>query len=278
MSQRKGETLEKLNQSLVFRGFSPKTIKTYLYNSEKFLNYLDKTSQKCDENSVKEYFEKLHNKNYDLSTIRLIKASLDFLIKNILEKDFAINNIPYPKKKKTLPKVLSKEEIKIIFDETKNQKHKLILKLLYSSGIRLNELINLQRESLDPNRKTIMVSQGKGKKDRITLLSDSLSKELFDYICKTEFKSKLLFESNRDKKYSQKTIQKVLEKSSRKLNKKVTPHMLRHSFATHLLEQGTDIRHIQKLLGHSNLETTQIYTKVANTDLLKIKSPLDYLQ
>ena len=277
MSQRKEEALQKLKQSLTFRGFSPKTVKSYMYNSEKFLDYLDKSSQKCDESSVRKYFELLYKKDYDLSTIRLIKASLDFLIKNIFEKSFAIDKIPYPKKKKTLPKVLSKEEIKTIFNETKNPKHKLILKMIYSSGIRLNELINLKREDIDPNRKTILISQGKGKKDRITILSENLSKELFDYICKTNFKTKYLFESSRNKKYSQKTIQKILEKSSKELNKKVTPHMLRHSFATHLLEQGTDIRYIQKLLGHSNLETTQIYTKVANTELLKIKSPLDNL-
>jgi site-specific recombinase XerD len=212
-----------------------------------------------------------------VSTIRLIKASLDFLIKNVFEKNIAIEKIPYPKKKKTLPKVLSKEEIKIIFNETKNQKHRLIIQLIYSSGIRLNELINLKREHIDPSRKIIFISQGKGKKDRLTILSDKLSKELFDYICKTDFKTKYLFESSRGKKYSQKAIQKILENSSKKLNKKVTPHMLRHSFATHLLESGTDIRYIQRLLGHKNLKTTQIYTHVANSDLSKIKSPLDNL-
>lgn len=277
MSQRKDEALQKLKQALIFRGFSHKTVKSYMYISEKFLDYLDESSQSCDEESVKRYFQRMHDKKYDLSTIRLIKASLDFLIKSVFGKNFAIENIPYPKKKKTLPKVLSKEEIKIIFDETKNPKHKLILQLLYSSGIRLNELINLKKEDIDPHRKIIVVVQGKGKKDRITLLSERLSKDLFDYVCKTEFKTKYLFESSRGKKYAQKTIQKILEKSSKKLNKKVTPHMLRHSFATHLLESGTDIRYIQKLLGHSNLETTSIYTKVANTDLLKIKSPLDNL-
>lgn len=277
MSARKEKALFELKQKLVFRGFSSKTIKSYLYISGKFLDYLDKSSQSCDEKAVKWYFQKMHSKNYDLSTIRLIKASLDFLIQNVFEKNFAIDKIPYPKKKKTLPKILSKVEIKSIFEETKNQKYRLILQMLYSSGIRLNELINLKREHIDPSRKTILVSQGKGKKDRITLLSEKLSKDLFDYVCKTEFKTKYLFESSRRKKYSQKTIQKILEKSSRKLNKKVTPHMLRHSFATHLLESGTDIRYIQKLLGHANLETTSIYTKVANTDLLKIKSPLDNL-
>lgn len=275
MSARKDKALNELRQALIFRGFSKKTVKSYIYNSEKFLNYLDKGSQKCDEKAVKQYFQKLYDKGYDVSTIRLIKASLDFLIKNILKKDFSIENIPYPKKKKSLPKVLSKEEIRIIFQNIKNSKHKLMIKLLYSSGIRVNELINLKREDIDPNRKIIFIKSGKGKKDRITILSNKISKELFDYVCKTEFKTKYLFESNRSKKYSQKSIQKILDKSSKSLNKNITPHMLRHSFATHLLESGTDIRYIQKLLGHSHLETTQIYTKVANTDLLNIKSPLD---
>lgn len=269
--------LTSLNQSLVFRGFTPKTVKSYLYHSEKFLDYLDKSSQGCGEETIKRYFQMLYDGNYDLNTIRLVKASLDYLIKNIFKKEIFIHEIPYPKKKKTLPKVLSKGEIKIMLKQTKNPKHKLILKLLYSSGIRLNELINLKREDIEPNRNTIFIRQGKGRKDRLTILSKIISNELFDYICRTNFKTKYLFESNRGTKYSAKTIQKILKNSSKKLNKTVTPHMLRHSFATHLLEQGTDIRHIQKLLGHSNLETTQIYTRVANTELEKIKSPLDNL-
>jgi len=138
-------------------------------------------------------------------------------------------------------------------------------------------LLNLKREDIHPDRKVIIVQQGKGKKDRITLLSEGLAKELFSYICRADFKTKLLFESNRGGKYSQKSIQKVLESASKQLGKKVTPHMLRHSFATHLLEQGTDIRYIQMLLGHSNLKTTQIYTHVANQELENIKSPLDNL-
>jgi integrase/recombinase XerD len=277
MSKRKELALEKLRQSLVFRGFSKETLKSYMYNSNKFLSYLDKTSQKCDEKSVKEYFQMLFEKHYDVSTIRQTKASIEYLCKQVLDKSFAISDIPYPKKKKILPKVLSKKEIREIINNTKNKKHKLMIELLYSSGIRLNELINLKRENIDPLRKIIFISQGKGKKDRITILSEKISKEIFEYICKENFNTKLLFETNQGKKYSQKSIQLILKKASKNIGKNVTPHMLRHSFATHLLEQGTDIRYIQKLLGHSNLETTQIYTKVANTDLLKIKSPLDLL-
>ncbi len=110
MSERKRKTLDMLKQKLVFKGFSPKTIKSYMYHSEKFLNYLDKSSQKCDETSVKKYFDILHNKNYDLSTIRLIKASLDFLIKNILEKNVAIENIPILRKRKPFQKCFQRKK------------------------------------------------------------------------------------------------------------------------------------------------------------------------
>lgn len=276
MSQRKEKALLQLKEKLILLGFSPKTIKSYLYNSEKFLDYLDKNSLICDNNSVKKYFLHLHSKNYDVNTIRQIKASIDFLIKNILNKQIIIQEIPSPKKKKTLPKILSKQEIKFLIKNTKNQKHQIIIKLLYSSGLRLNELLNIKREDLNFIDRTIRINQGKGKKDRITILSKKLAQELANYIAQTKFKTKYLLEGRKGK-YSPKLIQKILEKASKGLDKKVTPHMLRHSFATHLLENGTDIRYIQKLLGHSRLETTQIYTYVANSDIKNIKSPLDEL-
>jgi integrase/recombinase XerD len=276
MSDRKNKALQKLKELIILRGFSPKTAKSYIYHSDKFLTYLDTSSLSCDELTVKEYFLKLHEKNYDVSTIRLIRASLDFFIRNVLEKDFAIANIPLPKKKKTLPKVLSKEEIKLMIDSIKNLKHKLIIKLLYSSGLRLQELINLKKSDIDPSRNIIAVRQGKGKKDRITILSEKLEKDLMSYFCNNKFHTDYVFEG-RGGKYSKKSVQKVIGNASKSLDKKVTPHMLRHSFATHLLESGVDIRYIQKLLGHSNLETTQIYTHVATNNLTKIKSPLDNL-
>lgn len=276
MSERKDKALQSLKELTVLRGLSPKTAKSYIYNSDKFLSYLDISSLSCDELTVKEYFLKLYEKNYDVSTIRQIKASLDFLIGNVLKKDFAIVNIPLPKKKKMLPKVLSKEEVKKMIDFTKNSKHKLVIKLLYSSGLRLQELINLKRSDINPLRKIIIVRQGKGKKDRITLLSEKLEKDLMSYFCNNKFHTEYVFEG-RSGKYSKKSVQKIIENASKIIGKKVTPHMLRHSFATHLLESGTDIRYIQKLLGHSNLETTQIYTHIATNNLINIKSPLDSL-
>ncbi len=272
----KEEILQKLKESIILRRYSKQTLKSYFYNCDKFLNWIGQSSLNINEMAVREYFLFLLSKDYDSSTIRQIRASIDFMFKIVFGKELDKIYVPLPKKKKELPKVLSKFEIKYLIDKTKNEKHNLVIKLLYSSGLRLSELINLKREDIESQRGVVKVRQGKGKKDRITLLSEKLSKELFDFVCKTNFKTKYLFEGRKGK-YSKKSVQKILENASKGLNKRVTPHMLRHSFATHLLEAGTDIRYIQKLLDHSNLETTQIYTKVANTELLKIKSPLDEL-
>ena len=148
--------------------------------------------------------------------------------------------------------------------------------MLYSSGLRLSELLNLKRKDLDFDRNIIYVKLGKGNKDRITLMSESLKIDLLRYYSKYEFKTEYVLEG-RNGKYTKKSVQKVLENYGKNAGIKLTPHMLRHSFATHLFEAGTDIRYIQKLLGHSDLKTTEIYTKVSNKDLSKIKSPLDNL-
>jgi len=167
------------------------------------------------------------------------------------------------KKENQLPKVISKEKIKQMIDLTENLKHKLIIKLFYSSGLRLQEMINLKRKDIDFERKLLNVKKGKGKKDRVTLISEALKLDLLKYYSNNVFKTEYVFEG-RNGKYTKGT--------------RATPHMLRHSFATHLLEQGTDIRHIQKLLGHSDLKTTEIYTPVSNKDLSDIISPLDNLE
>jgi integrase/recombinase XerD len=148
--------------------------------------------------------------------------------------------------------------------------------LLYSAGSRLQELIDLKRKDIDFERGIINVRKGKGKKDRITLISESLKLDLLKYYSNNLFKTEYIFEG-RNGKYTKKSFQKVLEQGGKKAGINITPHMLRHSFATHLLEQRTDIRHIQKLLGHSDLKTTEIYIHISTKDLSKIKSPLDNL-
>ncbi len=257
--------------TLKLRGLSPKTLSAYVYHVNNFLKKTGKTRFNTTTEEVKDYLINLINEGYSSSTIRLIQAALAAYFPNM-----EISGLPRPKKTKSLPKVLSKEDIKKMIAATTNLKHRLVIQMLYSTGIRVNELVNLKKEDINVERNTVTVISGKGKKDRITVLSESIKNELLKYALQTN--KKYLFQG-RGEKYPVKTIQKILDTARRKAGmlRKVTPHMLRHSFATHLLEQGTDIRYIQKLLGHEQLTTTQIYTKVSNAELNKIKNPLDNL-
>ncbi len=268
----KEEILQRMDEELKLRGLSRKTQQAYLYNSQRFLNWISRKSFNLSKEAVREYFLTL-DKKYDVSTIRLIRASIQFLF-NTIKKPFELEKLPMPKKKKILPKVLSKQEVLRIIDNIKNPKHKLMIITMYSSGLRVSELLGLRREDINSSNNTILIRQGKGKKDRVTILSEKIKPALIDYFCKTDFSTPYLFEGRKGK-YSIRSVQMILEKASKGINKKVTPHMLRHSFATHLLESGTDIRYIQKLLGHSRLETTSIYTHVARRDFLAVRSPYD---
>ena len=270
------QILIRLSEKIKLRGFSRETEKNYMYNNSKFMLWFDKPMSLAKKSDFEKYILMLISKKLEENTIRLIIASLNFTLKNVLNKDMlSYESFPRPKKKKQIPKVLSKEEIETIINKTKNEKHKLIIEVIYSSGLRLSEVINLKRNDVDVISNTILVRQGKGKKDRITVLSKRVKEKLTNYLLKNKFETTYLFETNRKKKYSKASIEKILENSSKHIRKHVNPHMLRHSFATHLLESGVDIRYIQKLLGHSKLETTTIYTKVARNKLETIKSPYD---
>ena len=263
--------MENYLNELKLKGFSHKTIKCYVYHIEKFLKMITKSREFITDQDVKAYLINLINEGYTASTIRITEAALASFFKNL-----KISDIPRPKKAKTLPKVLSKQEIKDIIEATDNLKHKLIIELLYSSGMRVSEIINLKRSDLDTERCRLFVRAGKGNKDRLTIYASSLNQRLLKYLLAVN--SEYLF-PGRKGKYTVKSVQKVLDIARKKANiqKKITPHMLRHSFATHLLEQGVDTRIIQKLLGHENIRTTQIYTKVSDANFDKICNPLDGL-
>jgi site-specific recombinase XerD len=185
-------------------------------------------------------------------------------------------NIERPRKDKKLPLVLSKEHILQIIENTNNIKHRCIVSLLYSSGLRRSELINLKISDIDSSRMLIRVQDAKGSKDRYSLLSNTALKDLRAYY--KQWKPKVyLFESPKGEKYSPNSVGKIVTNAAIKagINKRVSPHTLRHSFATHLLENGTDLRYIQLLLGHSSTKTTEIYTHVAKSSFNSIKNPLD---
>lgn len=241
------------------RGFTKTTQKSYLFHVQKFLNSKKKK---------REYLLFLLNTNKSPQSVRLAVATISFYQKEVLKQK--PEYIPIPKKQSKIPEILTKKQIKSLINATTNEKHKIIVELLYSSGIRLQELINLKFEHIDFENKIIVVKQGKGQKDRLTIVSQRVLDRL-----DTKGIGSVL--KGRNGNYSNKSVQVVLAKLAKKAKiiQKVTPHILRHSFATHLLEQGTDLRYIQALLGHARLETTQIYTRVAKHNLRNIQSPLD---
>jgi len=270
------EYIEKLEYRMKLKGFSPKTIKSYKYNLQNFLNYIKIDPEKVSKEDIESYFANLIKKEYMSASIKLNYASIKFFFTWVLPKNIDFVKIDTPKKERRLPKVLSKKEIVPMIRNTKNLKHKLLLEVLYSSGLRVGEAVKLKLQDIDAERNIIRINLGKGSKDRQSILSKKLKEDLLKYLC-TKRDNEIYLFSKKEGHIVIKTAQKIVSNAAKrsKLNKKVTPHMLRHSFATHLLEQGTDIRYIQKLLGHSRLETTQVYTHVANNDLKNIKSPLD---
>ncbi|MEA3329560.1 MAG: tyrosine-type recombinase/integrase [Nanoarchaeota archaeon] len=185
--------------------------------------------------------------------------------------------LQHPKRNKKIPEILTIEEIKLLIKNTTNIKHKLIIKLLYGCGFRVSEIIGLKKENVNFKEGLVHIKFAKGRKDRFVKIPDSVKEELEKFL--ELHNEKFLFFSNRGGKLTTATIQAILKSASKKagIKKRVYPHLLRHSFATHLLEQGTDLRIIQKLLGHSDIKTTQIYTQISQASIKNIRSPLDNL-
>lgn len=268
-----------LVQEMRIRKFSHKTIKAYLhYNKEllKLANY--KSPKEINNQDIRDYLDFLISFNKSTSTVNLAINAIKFYYSSVLHRKFfnVETGIKRPRKEKKLPVVLSKEEIKKMIEMTDNLKHKLMIQILYSSGLRVSELVNLKINDIDFNRKTVIIKGGKGNKDRITIISKIVLDNTDKYL--REFNPlEYLFESYDLGRISTRAIQKVVSEASNRadIRKNVTAHSLRHSFATHLLEQGVNLRYIQALLGHARLETTQVYTKVAVNNFNEINDLLN---
>ncbi len=270
--------LKKLETEMKLRGFSKQTSKMYLFYNTKFLGYIKKPPEDVDDNDIKEYLaHKMSDHSLSNASIALIKASLKFFYTEILGKNLSL--IKTPKASKKLPVVLTRKEIRDLLDNTGNPKHRLLIELLYSTGLRLSECVNLKYSDLDLNDGIGWVRMGKGAKDRIFIISGMFKRDLLEYKEKSGADGKGYIFSMNGKKMSPRGIQHAIKKAAKRagIEKDVHVHTLRHSFATHLLEDGVDIRKIQTLLGHANLQTTQIYTQVSSEEIKKIKSPLDML-
>lgn len=262
-------------QEMNLRGFSQSTVESYLYYVEDFIRFAKKSPKEATSNDIKNYLGHLIKQNRSSSTINLAYSALYFYFGKVLRRKFFIN-MPRSKKEKKLPVVLTKEEVLKILGAVNNVKHKLVLATIYSSGLRVSEVVNLKVCDLDLDSRLLTVRQSKGKKDRTTVISDKVADVLKKYLA-SKSSSDLVFSSDRaGEGLTERTVQAIFHEALKKsgIKKEATCHSLRHSFATHLLESGTDIRYIQELLGHANVATTQIYTKVTNYGLKNIKSPL----
>ncbi len=269
--------MEKLITEMKIMGFSKRTIKSYIYHNRCFLEFIKKNENEINEEDVKKYIgHLLGDKEYSAASVSLIRAALKFYYDEVLKKN--IVNFKTPKSEKKLPVVLNKGEIKRLINSANNERDKLIIKMLYSSGLRLSECINLKINDIEFEDNMVWVRKGKGKKDRVSIVSKNLCLELKKYLRGRAFESEYVLPGPNGV-LSPRQVERIISSSAKRADilKKVTPHTLRHCFATHLLESGVDIRKIQELLGHSNLQTTQIYTRVSKEELKKVKSPLDGL-
>jgi site-specific recombinase XerD len=258
--------------------YSQSTIQTYTFFVADFINFHTKTPlEELTNRDVELFIETVFiERNYSVSSQRQFISALKIF--TVFYPQIKINNLSLerPKKSRTLPSVLSQEEVLRIIQYTQNIKHRAILTLLYSCGLRIGELINLKLADFHVERKQLIVKKGKGRKDRYVSLADSFLPLLSNYYL--SYKPTIYFvEGQNGGKYSAESIRSFLRKSCKKagIRKLVTPHTLRHSYATHLLENGVDLRYIQTLLGHSKPETTMIYTHVQRKDLMEIQNPLD---
>ncbi|MDR0720940.1 MAG: site-specific integrase [Treponema sp.] len=268
---------EKLEYELRSRKYSIRTIEAYTYYNKALCRWIQKTPEKITAEDIKNYLAyREKTRNLSSSSLNLALSAIKFFYRYILKQDTASDQ-RRPHQDKHLPKVLSKEDVSVILASEKNLSHRLLLMIAYSSGLRVSEVVQLKREDIDISRKMITVRSGKGRKDRCTILADSVVSTLkIHYLNDTS--STWIFPGMKQHTHlSIRSAQRIFENALKRTNVKTDAsiHTLRHAFATHLLESGTSIRYIQELLGHSSIKTTTRYTHVARNSSLKITSPLD---
>lgn len=265
---------------LKLKSYSPKTIDNYRTEFSTFLKFIDnQPAETVTPDELQAYF--LYCVTQDKLSETAINSRINavkYYYEKILKNERMFFDIPRPKKPLQLPKTLNKKEIKSLFEVTENLKHRTILKLCYGMGLRVSEIVNLKIADINSQNMVVRIERGKGKKDRFVGLPESILQELRTYylIYKPQY---FLFEGNQKNAMSVRSIQMIFKNAMQKakIQKKVGIHSLRHSYATHLLELGTDISHIQKLLGHNRIATTLAYTHVTNKTLHTVISPLDKL-
>ena len=275
------EKINQFNYWLKSKRYSGSTIGTYMDSIQTFLRYYStkNLSEITNEDLIIFNNEYILANHYSASYQNQIVNAVKLFFRNIENKQLHPELIHRPKTQKLLPNVLSKEEIKLILNAHSNIKHKAMLSLIYSCGLRCGEMLRLKPEHIDSKRNILIIKQSKGRKDRITPLSNKIILMLRDYYHLHKPKQWLFEGQKQGEPYDERSLQNVLKQAILKcqIKKPVSLHWLRHSYATHLLENGTDLRYIQEILGHSSSKTTEIYTHVSTKNIQKIISPFDYL-
>jgi site-specific recombinase XerD len=280
LNEEQKNKLEDYEKKLILKAYSPSTVDSYKRAFIKFLVYhhtldVDTLDLKTIENYM---VEMITQHRISKSKQNIIINALKFYYEKVKKGERKYYDFNRPKKDKTLPNVLSTKEVNKLINAPKNLKHKAILYTLYSGGLRINEIVKLRIEDIRSDEQQIFIKGAKGKKDRVTLLADSLVKLLRQYY--KEYKPAYwLFEGADGGQYSVSSIQKIFRKAVKesKINPWATPRILRHSFATHLMQQGANLRYVQVLLGHNSPKTTEIYTHVIKLNNNIVKSPLDHM-
>jgi len=272
---------KRMIDEMEMRNFAPKTIRLYVDNVSRFARHFGKSPDQLGPEHVKQYLLHIvHEKKRSWSTYNQALAALRYFYRWIVKGPEVVMDIRGPRPERHLPVVLSFDEMQRFFAAIPSFKHRMILMTAYSAGLRISEVVNLQLTDIDSQRMVIRVCQGKRKKDRHTILSPVLLQMLRHYWVAARPVSYLFTGRSLSRPMSVPTVQQVCREAREKaeLDKEVTPHTLRHSFATHLLEAGTDLRVIQQLLGHSSPRTTALYTHVSTKLISQTKSPLDLLE
>jgi integrase/recombinase XerD len=270
--------LRKMKEVLNLRGYSQKTIKSYMSHARLFLECCGKNADLIGDEDINKYMlYLLEEQQTSHSYVNQAANSIKFLYNNVFKRNELAIRVIRPKSEKKLPEVLSQKDVLRILNNVSNIKHKALLYLIYSAGLRVGEVVRLRIIDIDSTRMLVHIVQGKGRKDRYTVLSQTALEVLREYVKKCRPEKWLFQGADPSRHITERTVQKIFEKTKDKagIQKKVSVHTLRHSFATHLLEGGVDLRYIQELLGHQSSKTTEIYTHVTEKSIKNILSPLD---
>ncbi|MDD2786242.1 MAG: tyrosine-type recombinase/integrase [Patescibacteria group bacterium] len=268
------EQLKRTSDEMVLRNYSQKTVKAYVGCIEDYLSQNQADLYWCDIEAIRQFLLEKQSRGLAPQTINLYLNAIKFYYRDVLHLGDTIN-LKFAKRSKKLPVVLSKSEVLRIIDAVSNPKHKAMIALAYGAGLRVSEVVKLRIGDLNLEELTIHLKQAKGNKDRITILSASIVNDL-RRLMTGRLVGDFVFASERGGRLTERTAQKIFEHALKaaRIGRGATFHSLRHSFATHLLENGVDVRYVQELLGHQNIRTTQIYTHITNPAMRRIVSPL----